>query len=160
MKAPTITIDVKNLPEVKAMIENLLTENKSLKSQLATVLPADVVGEVVEVLKSYRAVIIGVENRELKIDIDTKNTIDNLLAKLPSGDGWQPIESAPKDGFGWFLVYNGIVFKAWYNKDSTGKWYHEAVGEQQKSIEIEKPTHWRPLPQPPKALAKLSERKD
>jgi hypothetical protein len=75
---------------------------------------------------------------------------------------WQPIETAPKDGSfilsGYWIdvglddcrpvFFNDVVF---FHKDNPsprakkGKWYTAATGD-----EAETPTHWMPLPEPPK----------
>lgn len=68
--------------------------------------------------------------------------------RLRSALAWQPIETAPKDGTP-FLAWNGhwrgvaMYFEARYEEDP------EWVDEQTNYIEPE-PTHWMPLPTPPK----------
>lgn len=65
--------------------------------------------------------------------------------------GWQPIETAPKGER--ILVFNGKAFAAqWVKHPGTG---HEAWQVAQFDPEnglnlIEPPTHWMPLPAPPK----------
>ncbi len=76
--------------------------------------------------------------------------------KLLSPVGWQPIETAPKH---WkILAYepptieNGIeivsgdFYTAWREGDD---WIY-AVGETIDDYKICEPTHWMPLPEPPK----------
>jgi hypothetical protein len=62
---------------------------------------------------------------------------------------WQPIETAPKDGTHilawpcWDIVY---VVK-WTNRGQYGSYWVEASGEEYSDAD---PTHWMPLPEPPK----------
>jgi len=69
---------------------------------------------------------------------------------------WIKIEDKlPEKGFGWYLVFSqNVIFKAWYNKDSIGKWYHEGVYWQPTNIVVRKPTHWMPLPEKPASSTK------
>jgi hypothetical protein len=68
--------------------------------------------------------------------------------------GWQPIETAPKDGT-WFLAHEpGESMKAmrWDTdtRDKNHAWRdHELLKYE--------PTHWMPLPDPPAALASLQQ---
>ena len=59
-------------------------------------------------------------------------------------DGWQPIETAPKDGLVVLVYpnYHCAVTCGYYVK---GTWRDDL----DKNFEIE-PTHWMPLPEPPK----------
>jgi hypothetical protein len=72
---------------------------------------------------------------------------------------WAPIETAPKDGtkiIGYqpktddegeiINVMEWMPRQSWHRSDFTGLWV-EAHGEQYESY---KPTHWMPLPEPPK----------
>lgn len=63
---------------------------------------------------------------------------------------WQPIETAPKDyGKNVLLFGNGpntwqsSYVGCWYEKDGVYGWH--SLGEGMMS-----PTHWMPLPEPPK----------
>lgn len=59
---------------------------------------------------------------------------------------WQPIETAPKDGTN-ILVYSESIGRmiAWYkfNNYPFGDWFN-------LRFDIISPTHWMPLPEPPK----------
>lgn len=75
------------------------------------------------------------------------DTIDAALALTKdSGDGWQPIETAPKDGdFLAYLSHGYITRGRFLNRkvfacDSTGP----RVRHDDPS-----PTHWMPIPEPP-----------
>ena len=65
---------------------------------------------------------------------------------------WQPIETAPKDGTTVLLFSPG--YGRWLGSH-TGKpvWYCSKIGDRDippPKSEISKPTHWMPLPEPPK----------
>src|SRR5690606_22522039 len=63
-------------------------------------------------------------------------------------DRWMPIESAPKDGT-LILAYQessgGTGVVSWANSPGDGVWLIDAYGAGWMY-----PTHWMPLPQPPK----------
>ena len=68
---------------------------------------------------------------------------------------WQPIETAPKDGTpilawpcgdGWGGKFPYVVQWVPPNEHHDGLW-REAAGEQYDDFD---PTHWMPLPEPPK----------
>ena len=77
----------------------------------------------------------------------TEQQVRELLAaapKLPQGDCWLPIESAPKDGSEILLVSRKcrIANGCWMTaNDKVGAWMWPYV--------LQEPTHWMPLPQPP-----------
>lgn len=96
---------------------------------------------------------------ELK-DADVKRTLgasvivldaarSRILALLPEGDGWLPIESAPKDGTH-FLAFqrggNPDHYECWWHEDWPRSSYWTDVADSEPE-----PTHWRPLPNPPTA---------
>lgn len=62
--------------------------------------------------------------------------------RAPEGTGWQPIETAPKDGTA-VLLWSGIVMRAGWWAASDDVW---RIGGD--SI-LRKATHWRPLPPAP-----------
>jgi hypothetical protein len=97
---------------------------------------------------------------------DTSERFAATIKRLGDGDrtmtDWQPIESAPKDGTEVLVLYMHIktqcVFNAFYASEEDG-WDREDVGwwsyehSEVSRIKLEgfmKPTHWMPLPAPPK----------
>jgi uncharacterized protein DUF551 len=58
---------------------------------------------------------------------------------------WQPIETAPKDGRDLLLANIGIVRLAFWDEARGGQWSIWPGRDQ-----FFKPTHWMPLPEPPK----------
>ncbi len=81
-----------------------------------------------------------------------------ITRRAEQDDGWQPIETAPKDGT-WVLVAGGSaedwapVTMAWYALNPrTDRAYWKQNGEwDDYDLADDQPTHWRPLPTPPKA---------
>ena len=69
--------------------------------------------------------------------------------------GWQPIESAPKDGT-WVILYDAeqyhpVHVRNWRTAETNGRlisgWWDE-YSQYRPSF---RPTHWKPLPHPPAA---------
>ena len=100
---------------------------------------------------SARDVIAGALCMFGTYDTHGRNTeADAILAALHAAGfvverGWQPIETAPRDGtrfHGWFppcsQAPKGVVMDVLWS----GGWYHPFFIE---------PTYWRPLPTPPEA---------
>jgi hypothetical protein len=63
-------------------------------------------------------------------------------------DQWQPIETAPKDKYTEFLVYDGVgIWKAW-------RWDGDISGYEVDGLPLpvydHPPTHWMPMPVSPK----------
>lgn len=58
---------------------------------------------------------------------------------------WQRIETAPKDGQHFLAFRNGSYFNCWWHDNGYGEqyWMDECDSEPN-------PTHWMPLPSPPK----------
>lgn len=72
-------------------------------------------------------------------------TIDHLAPRIVR-EGWQPIETAPKDGKPILGVVDGDVGEiSWWNGTYKQHWIFTFDDE----YESVKPTHWMPLPQPP-----------
>lgn len=68
--------------------------------------------------------------------------------KRAESSGWQPIETAPKDGTDILLhvVYgqSEILIGYFYSGDAAHHGFYEIDGD-----DINNPTHWMPLPEPP-----------
>lgn len=65
---------------------------------------------------------------------------------------WQPIETAPKDGTKILGYDDGdilvMVFET--DQDGAGGWYIELSERAYTDVPEWTPTHWMPLPEPPK----------
>ena len=72
--------------------------------------------------------------------------LEAQLADAKQANQWQPIETAPKD-IPVLVFHNRMVLEAWYSLP----WDRFVVSETGGSNLI-KPTHWMPLPAPPKPL--------
>lgn len=88
-------------------------------------------------------------------DVMEERLTDALAAydAAPAGDGWRPIESAPKDGK-WLLLYgNGSGFMACTFVGYWGRRYADEPLGWQEAFALRqppaRPSHWRPLPPPP-----------
>lgn len=66
--------------------------------------------------------------------------------------GWQPIETAPKDGPILVAQDGEQAVVEWMTalEDGAGDWIiWRRVGPDALAVRMPKPTHWRPLPAPP-----------
>jgi hypothetical protein len=74
-----------------------------------------------------------------------------MLAAAPPVDGWQPIETAPRDGTSILAIcasaYSPVAGVTWWNE----AWTHYSRPAEKWHGGVVKwfPTHWMPLPQPP-----------
>lgn len=81
------------------------------------------------------------------------------------GEGWQPIETAPRDGteiiLGWDIASVWIIRSGWwedgfdpieggYDEEDEGWWSYRHSVTQEKLDGYDNPTHWMPMPEPPK----------
>ncbi len=68
--------------------------------------------------------------------------------ELPDAEGWMPIETAPKDGTVILLGHEAAVFDGWWY-EAESAWVD---GERNMYDDYchYNPTHWQPLPEPPK----------
>lgn len=73
-------------------------------------------------------------------------------AVLEPDNGWQPIETAPKDGTQIVLIGRYPDGKTW--SDQYQSWWLNGIWERRfHRIDVVPPTHWRPLPAPPEDKA-------
>ena len=89
-------------------------------------------------------------------EYEAVDLIDTVVARLmPAGDGWMPIETAPKDGTRVLLMLRGPKppemiarwTQAWTSEDDD---LLEWINDEEDTI-YGTPTHWHPLPAPPAA---------
>jgi hypothetical protein len=74
------------------------------------------------------------------------DTLAALLAQHEQ-DGWQPIATAPKDGAD-VMTFGGAGMVVARYEDEAWRLYN--YGYEEATVR-KQPTHWRPLPNPPKA---------
>jgi hypothetical protein len=71
--------------------------------------------------------------------------LENCVKELNESQQWQPIETAPKDGKR-ILVFcshsNMTIETCWLENSGFGWWWN--------THHLNPPTHWMPLPKPPK----------
>jgi hypothetical protein len=72
---------------------------------------------------------------------------------------WQPIETAPKDGREVLLLgADGIRIASWSDRFRREMWDTGYASEcDGDPIEVERPTHWMPLPDPPRTGSSVVE---
>ena len=93
-------------------------------------------------------------SRELAIAAwNTRAHSAEIAWALRDADGWQPIESAPRDGTYILLGYEGSHSEEgrWMGDASRNHWGETGWFESDDDVLCEhpsKPTHWRPLPSP------------
>lgn len=67
-------------------------------------------------------------------------------------NGWQPIETAPKDGT-WVLLWcrsnNPLILVGGYSREFLQDYSWEGWIDRYNGEDVPTPTHWRPLPEPP-----------
>jgi hypothetical protein len=88
------------------------------------------------------------ENKDAdgKLICELVNNLDTIIAALqPSGEmGWQPIETAPKDGTNVLVGHERAVFSGWWS-ESAGGWVDGST-DMYEDLIVYHPTHWQPLP--------------
>ncbi len=80
----------------------------------------------------------------LKLDAECRAEAASPLMPVP---GWQPIETAPKNGLPILVGHAQAVFDAWWSEDAAG-WTDGSTDNYDDPVTF-KPTHWMPLPRPP-----------
>lgn len=130
----------------------IILNYETIRASLAAPDAVDVEALKLEVLKEYGG--NGIVNRSVLEGMEW--VIDHLASKgmLPTGDGWLPIESAPKLGrillaaknppFGYQVAYGH-----WWKTYNRWEYDGYAFGNP-----TEQPDYWRPLPEPPIAAVK------
>lgn len=124
--------------------------------------------------------VISQKDASIATAVEVRHWAYTLLASpsspsAPVGEGWQPIETAPKDGSDILILANGMAIEARYEP---GLWGPDIPGEVREydgpvwvafddltQFEIEEGlldggkdhhgavTHWMPLPHPPALLS-------
>lgn len=124
-------------PETASIIERLIACRDTLKV---------VEGQFAVNLQPERAVMADAANALDAYDKTMQRIAEAPSPTPPAGDGWEPIETAPKDSSA-FIGWNGSVRQwtrwlegEWWSPESHFEWT---------------PTHWRPLPTPPAKGEKL-----
>jgi hypothetical protein len=91
--------------------------------------------------------VFGLENiiRTHEATIDQLRATNTELLEALHAAEWQPISTAPKDGTRIMLWLDGPIRapKAVFGRLDKGGWVTEGSG-------LAKPTHWMPVPEPPK----------
>ena len=69
---------------------------------------------------------------------------------------WQDIETAPKDGGKIDVYFNGAgrITDVYYRTKGIAGWCRDHGFPQQTTVFFDSPTHWMPLPSPPKPTHK------
>jgi hypothetical protein len=91
------------------------------------------------------------DNADIHLKIEEGDFPAGCLVRIadckPELDGWQPIDTAPQDGTEILLSDADFVFSGEYdlNYGRFGMFTHDGL------VEYQHPSHWMPLPGPPKA---------
>lgn len=115
-------------PNVKILIEGLKDELKEKDARIA---------ELEKELVECRETLANVAGNNVLLQYD----IEDLKAQLKKFE-WRPIETAPKDGTHVMLFDNDAI--------KVGLWWEPYNDWGPRIALIKNPTHWIPLPTPPK----------
>lgn len=94
------------------------------------------------------------EDQYASVQLHKLEEADAILSALSAAGyaverGWQPIETAPKDGRT-VWVWNGEHCQMeWYGSDEWSGWLHSDPLLSDADPDPVQPTHWRPLPAAP-----------
>lgn len=92
---------------------------------------------------------------------DENNALKKRMAELESRLEWQPIETAPKDtwifvgrkvGHEWLACKSGYFYEPTTIDQICDYWYWACDYDHDGITEDEGPSHWMPLPEPPKEV--------
>lgn len=112
---------------------------KEMKERMVTLSPIGIRGD-------HRSIDEALERERLLIAYRKRQPLAWEAAKklLTTSDGWQPIETAPKDGT------RVLTFRVKFREAMAVAWFD---GEEWRPVHGSAwpdPTHWMPLPEPPK----------
>lgn len=114
----------------------------------------------VELLKELFAVVKGECPSLLEEDSDGNGDLciaikDCIAAWNRRADGWQPIETAPRDGTG-IIYFQRVDEKLWWIGTATYADGHFRATDffSKDDDPLIAPTHWMPLPEPPESEVK------
>jgi len=110
---------------------------------------SDIVERLREIARRYEIIVLAPDDEKTLADHMREAADEIERLRSSKGEGWMPIESAPKGdgvillGWGEYRERDGAspAFMRWY--DSISGWSVNAMPFY--------PTHWQPLPSPPKA---------
>lgn len=78
-----------------------------------------------------------------------KFALKMLQEAVAEAKAWQPVETAPKDGTFIWLLSDSFAIRIGYWKG--GRWVDLAKAEARGACDLSfEPSHWMPLPEPPK----------
>jgi uncharacterized protein DUF551 len=105
--------------------------------------------------RAHDAYVYGLEGAISLIKSKMHSMEEDIAQNEESVEGWQPIETAPKDGSNIMLYYplegldkswERIVFCYWSERENNWVWSGRACRTFSRGFQ---PTHWMPLPEPP-----------
>lgn len=88
----------------------------------------------------------GIRNAQLKLE-EVSNYLGAMPDSLRQYNGWQLIETAPKNYTVILVFWSGQVEMARWNEEAN-QWQEHYCGD--FAIGENEVTHWMPLPEPPK----------
>lgn len=134
------------LPEILARLERMEQELREFADERATTL-----------LRAIAAGFVGLHTGQQAGHAALDALALSEARKALKGQGWQPIETAPKDGtrvfvYGWQYGVSLLGVGYWFQSRTIkelGGWICHTLPEQVVSGTFTDPTHWMPLPAPP-----------
>lgn len=101
--------------------------------------------ERIKAKPNHRGDMVKLENQSFTVFGDDLRLIEEALAALEKG-GWQPIETAPKDGEWIMTILQGSQYNGEPYIPAITMW--DLEGWIDENHNYHHPTHWKPLPAP------------